>query len=216
MPPKKKKKKAVKKRVVPKKEKDSNGTKSTTNKQKDKPPKVIPHPTAGKKILVFENELQSQLKQADESDQDRPLPEKRGRGRPRKIPAGPEVTSAPELPQDIIKNAIKVPFDLWAIQQSITELRLGDNEAAALAEPVKQLLDYYSPQLPAVSIAWFSLAVVSYSILAVRLRIIDKQKKNQVSPPAKGPAGQGGRQAQAVSGPGDSFPTEIKTDDQKE
>lgn len=155
------------------------------------PEEIVPHPTAGKKVAAFEKKLQEQI-QAGEQEQAPSV--QRGPGRPRKTP--PEPGTAPgtgpaaNLSQEIIQNGLKMPFDLWSISQGVTELKLQANEAAALAEPVKQLLDYYAPKLPTISVAWFSLAVTAYSIMAVRIRIINEVKKaKKTSDPGSGNAG---------------------------
>ena len=149
------------------------------------PEKIVPHPTAGRRIKEFENQLEQQLK-AGEPEQE----PKQGPGRPRKTPPEPGTAPVADLSQEIIQNGLKMPFDLWSISQGVAELKLQANEAAALAEPVKQLLDYYAPKLPTISVAWFSLAVTAYSIMAVRFRIINEaQKAKKKSHPGSDEAG---------------------------
>lgn len=124
-------------------------------------PKITPHPTAGPKVTEFEEKLDAQLS-GDEP--------KRGPGRPRKQQPGP---AEPEgLDVGIVSRVVKMPFELWAINQKVEQLALEDKEAAQIAEPVKQLLDYYLPQIPAIAYAWIALTVNSFWIMRTRLLLI--------------------------------------------
>lgn len=167
MTKKKSKKKPVKKQTK----------KSPVPKPQTEPPKVVPYPEAGKKITDFEQKLDEQL-------HGEPISAKRGRGRPRK-----DTVPEPEfaMSEDIIRQTVKMPFDLWAVSQKLDELKLIDQEAAALAAPVKQLLDYYLPNFPTIGIAWVSLTVTSYSIMATRLGLIAEIKKQKQSSPSSSP-----------------------------
>ncbi len=141
------------------------------------PPKVVPYPEAGKKVTDFEQKLDEQL-------HDEPISAKRGRGRPRK-----DTIPEPEfaMSEDIIRQTMEMPFDLWAVSQKLDELKLVDKEAAALAAPVKQLLDYYLPNFPTIGIAWLSLAVTSYSIMVTRLNLLAKIRKEKEQTLSSGP-----------------------------
>jgi len=170
------------------------------------PAKVTAYPSAGKKITEFEEKLDQQLA-GDEP--------KRGPGRPRK-----EIEPEPEfaMAENLIAEAIKTPFELWALSQKLDELKLKDKEAAALAMPVKQILDYYLPNVPMIVLAWASLALTTKSIMAPRLVLIAEIKKQRRPSTAKSADskddGQGGPRPPATPpGPGDAnkFPTEIKT-----
>ncbi len=136
-------------------------------------PTVVPHPTAGKKITDFENKLDEQLGEAAQTE-----PEKRGRGRPRK-----DSMLAPEfvMSEDIIRQTLKIPFDLWAASQKLNALKLLDPEAAALAAPVKQLLDYYLPNMPTVAFAWFSLSITVYTIMLERMTLVARIRKEKAA-----------------------------------
>ena len=144
---------------------------------------VTPYPTAGPKITEFENVLDSQLAGGGEQ------PEKRGRGRPRKDQAP---ISEPEniLDERIISQALQVPFDLWASTNKLPALKLSVQDSQLLSKPVKQLLDYYLPKVPAITIAWIALAVTSWSVMSVRLTLIARIKKEKAQSPssATGPA----------------------------
>lgn len=194
---KKKKKKATKK------EKISKGTASSTSK----PPKVTPYPAAGPKVIAFEDKLDEQLRGGNG--------EKPKRGRPPK-PLEPEPA---QVPSEIIKQAVQVPFDLWAISQNLKGLKLDDKEAAMLSEPVKTLLDYYAPQMPVIVIAWASLTISTYAVMKPRLEMIAAIKKASPSseqadvdrdgngqggptPPVSPPVGQAGKI---------EYPAQIKT-----
>jgi len=176
------------------------------------PEKIVPHPTGGRKVVEFEKKLQEQLK-ASEQEQG-PSP-KQGPGRPRKTPPEPGTAPVADLSQEIIQNGLKMPFDLWSISQGVAELKLQANEAAALAEPVKQLLDYYAPKLPTISVAWFSLAVTAYSIMAVRIRIINEakkaQKKSHPVVPGSGDAGPANAHVQPVQSAPSKKPAPLGT-----
>jgi len=172
-------------------------------------PKITPHPTAGRKVLEFESRLDAVI--AGE-------PEKRGRGRPRKPPepAGPEPQ---EIGLDIVKPVVKMPFDLWSARQGLDKLKITDQEAAQIAEPLKVLLDYYLPQIPTIAYAWISLAVVSYTVFQPRLELIQQIKK-ATAPDAAGD--QGGQKPAADAdrlrsvivekNSPQNFPSEIKTE----
>lgn len=187
--------------------KKSKKTKPSPTEAPPRPaPTITPHPTAGKKVTDFENVLDQQLN--DQGQEPR-----RGRGRPRKE-LEPE---APEVGIDIISGAVKIPFDLWAKKVGVNELALTDTEAGQLANPVKQLLDYYAPRLPAIAIAWASLAVVSYTILSYRLEVLSEIRKQQSAPlsddstgpgagPGQGPSSRTG-QGTPGAGPSSEFPT---------
>ncbi len=177
------------------------------------PEKIVPHPTAGRKVVEFEQKLQEQLKAGEEEQGPSP---QRGPGRPRKTPPEPGTAPVADLSQEIIQNGLKMPFDLWSISQGVAELKLQADEAAALAEPVKQLLDYYAPKLPTISVAWFSLAVTAYSIMAVRIRIINEAKKAQKkSHPGSGDAEPASAVQPVQPAPplgGSGFPTKVVTE----
>lgn len=129
-------------------------------------PKVTPHPTAGPKVQEFEDRLDEQLA-GDEP--------KRGPGRPRKeqLPIEPE-----NLTPDVIVGVVKIPFELWAIDQDVKELALEDDEAKQLSEPIKQLLDYYMPKIPAIAYAWISLSISSFWIMRSRMLLIQAIKES--------------------------------------
>lgn len=82
-------------------------------------------------------------------------------------PAEPE-----GLDVGIVAGVVRMPFELWSIGQEVKELALSDNEAKQLSEPVKQLLDYYLPQIPAIAYAWIALTVNGFWIMRTRLLLI--------------------------------------------
>lgn len=129
--------------------------------------KITPTPTAGKKIIDFEQKLDEQIAGP-------PEPEKRGRGRPRKeAEPEPEIS---KIDNQIIKDAICIPFDLWARSQKLKGLKLSEEEAQTLAEPVKTLLDYYLPEVPTIVYAWGSLAITAYALTSPRLFMIEEER----------------------------------------
>ena len=148
--------------------------------------KVTPYPEAGKKITDFEEKLDEQLAGGEL---------KKGPGRPRKTPE-PEPEFA--MTENLIAEGIKTPFELWSISQKLDELKLTDKEAAAMALPVKQLLDYYLPNVPLIALAWASLALTTKSVMSPRLILIAEIKKQKAHPPSSKPEvtdnqkGQGG------------------------
>ena len=149
--------------------------KKIKKKKSKKPakPDVVPYPDAGKKVSDFEDKLDEQIA-AGMGETESP---RRGRGRPRKEPEAAPADF--DVPEKIINQAIRVPFDLWSISADFKKLKLRDDEAGLLAAPVKQLLDYYAPKIPTIAIAWASLALASYSILAGRLKLIQELKKQK-------------------------------------
>lgn len=136
-------------------------------KQKPETVKITPPPTAGRKIVDFEQKLDEQLTTP-------PEPEKRGRGRPRKpIEPEPEISA---IDNQIIIDAICIPFDLWARSQRLKGLKLSDEEAQALSGPVKTLLDYYLPEVPAIVYAWGAVAVTAYAITSPRIYMVQEER----------------------------------------
>lgn len=158
---------------------------------KPKPPKitpekqdVTPYPTAGRKVKDFEDAIDEKL--AGDTTEDK---RKRGPGRPKK--EQPE-TETPAYIDKIIKNLIKSPFELWAIGNELPALALTDEEAAQLAGPVRTLLDYYLPKIPAIGYAWVSLSVTGFWVFRSRLKLIaeiKKQKSAEAEGSSQGPAG---------------------------
>lgn len=171
-------------------------------------PKITPYPTAGPKITEFEDRLDAQIA-GDEP--------KRGPGRPRKQQPSEQVE--PEgLDVGIVARLVKMPFELWAINQKIEELVLEDKEAAQIAEPVKQLLDHYLPQIPAIAYAWIALTVNGFWIMRTRLLLIkaiqeyNKNFSSEAQPAGIKDEGHGGpRPPASPAGQGGKFPTETET-----
>lgn len=172
-----------------KKKKTKKSAKKKTVEQT--PPKVTPYPAAGPKVTDFERKLDEQIAAGDKSK----------RGRPPKQPE-PAPT---QVPNEIIKQAVQVPFDLWAISQELKGLKLEDKEAAMLAEPVKTLLDYYAPQMPVIAIAWASLTISVYAVMKPRLEMIAEIKKQKTSP-SPGPADQRAKHEEHVTSQGQGGP----------
>ena len=125
-------------------------------------------PTAGRKVTEFEDRLDAAIAKGEQEP-------KRGRGRPRK--AETSEPPPPEIDVKVFAQCIQIPFDLWSVSQKIPELKLPMDEAVMLAKPMKQLADYYLPNVPEIAWAWFSLAGVSYSIVKSRLILIAEIKK---------------------------------------
>lgn len=129
---------------------------------------ITPHPTAGPKIKDFETKLNGDLKKKPTEK----------RSHQKKVVPEP----AFEMGYDLIAQGLKMPFELWANSQKVLDLKLTDPEAITIAKPVKLLLDYYLPNVPEIGIAWLSLAISGYTIMAVRLQLIaDKKKEKQNS-----------------------------------
>lgn len=207
--------------VAKKKKTKKSTTKKATKKKTTRPPapagdsgvktdpekiQVANYPEAGKKIDEFENSLDKQLAGADTQ----PAPgEKRGRGRPRKNPE-PEPVAA-DAPIEMIEGFIKMPFVLWASKTGVKKLELTDDEAKQIAEPTKQLLDYYLPRMPDVCFAWASLAVSGFWITKPRLELLaELRRNNTLSSSSKGQGNPQG--ARTPADPGRlHFPSEIET-----
>lgn len=170
-----------------------------TAKKKSTQPEVTPYPTAGPKITNFEQKLDEQLTGE---------PPKRQRGRPRKDLL--QINSAPIGPAlELVINFVKLPFELWQIRETEVEgLALTDAEAKQIAEPARELIEYYLPMIPPIGYAWASLSVSFFWIIRNRLTAIEQvktQKKAKYSAPtaaeqkdhkikahgSAGPSGQG-------------------------
>jgi hypothetical protein len=123
-------------------------------------------------------------------------PPKRGRGRPRKVrpeqasssmsqPVGSAEPSAslPQAPQiditPILRDGVKLPFEIAAGKLKDAEIRLRDDEAQGPAEIANQLLNVYMPDLqnqdPKKVLAW-SFAI-SMGMLVVRKTQIHQANK---------------------------------------
>lgn len=161
----------AKKKTKKKKLKQSHSTVKTkpTPAAPTPAPQVVPYPAAGKKVTEFENRLDEALGSADQMDG------KRGRGRPRKEPEPEPV----QIDDAIIAQAIQIPFDLWAVSQDCEQLKISMPEARTIAKPLKQLLDYYMPNVPEIAWAWIALSAAGYSIVKSRLVIIAEIKKQK-------------------------------------
>jgi len=158
--------KKVKKKIVKDKKKSDKIIKP--EKSPEPKPEITPHPTAGPKVQEFEDLLDRQL--AGEKP-------KRPVGRPPK-----EKTDEPEQPEltiEIVAGVIKIPFELWSISQSVKSLALSDEEAKRIAEPARQLLEYYLPQIPVIAYAWVGMSVSIFWIMQTRLRTIQEIKKQR-------------------------------------
>lgn len=150
-------------------------------------PEITPIPTAGPKVQDFEDNLDRQLAG------DKPAEKKRGVGRPPNPPKEPEPES-PELTIDVVAGVVKIPFELWSISQDVEFLKLDDKEAQRIAEPAKQLLEHYLPQIPVIVYAWISLSTASFWAMRSRLLLVKtlrKQKEAKKPPAAAAPAGPG-------------------------
>lgn len=199
----KSKKKAKKKKSAKKKQPSiPSAAAQSTDGSKSQQPKVTPYPAAGPKVKVFEEKL-------DEQMGDKPR-----RGRPPKPPEPEPV----KVPSEIVRQAVQVPFDMWAISQNLKGLKLAEKEAAMLAEPAIILLDYYLPQMPVIVIAWASLVISVYAVMKPRLEMIAEIKKEKASPSSESAGKDGGQGSPAppispAGQGGQSFPTaaEIKT-----
>lgn len=144
-------------------------------------PDITPAPTAGPKILEFEETLDRQL------IGDKPAEKKRGRGRPPNPPKEPQ-PPPPELTIDVIAGVVKIPFELWQISQGVESLALDDSEAQRIAEPAKQLVEHYLPQIPVISYAWVSVSVSIFWVMRSRLLLLQELRKQKESEKPARPA----------------------------
>lgn len=135
-------------------------------------PEITPIPTAGPKVLEFEDNLDRQLAG------DKPVEKKRGPGRPPNPQEEPEPES-PELTIDVVAGVVKIPFELWSISQDVEFLKLDDKEAQRIAEPAKQLIEHYLPQIPVIVYAWVSLSVSTFWVMRSRLLLIQELRKQK-------------------------------------
>lgn len=146
-------------------------------------PTITPMPTAGPKVQDFENILDRQLAG------DKPVEKKRGPGRP----PGPPKESEPEqaeLTIEVVAGVVKIPFEFWAISQGVDVLKLDDKEAQRIAEPAKQLIEYYLPSIPVIAYAWISLTSSAFWAMRSRLILVKalQEKKEAEQPAAAKPA----------------------------
>ncbi len=88
---------------------------------------------------------------------------------------------------ELFKPVLKIPFDVWADNIKIKELRLTESEAQSLALPVAQLINYYLPRLSPIGYVWLSFGLTGFGIMQIRLKLladVRKQKKKE-QPEAK-------------------------------
>ncbi len=178
-------KKKTKKKAKKKAEKKLSVNKGPAQLEKDLDqapgPKITPMPTAGPKVIDFENILDRQLAG------DKPTEKKRGPGRPPGPPKEPE-PEQPELTIEVVAGVVKIPFEFWAISQGVDVLKLDDKEAQRIAEPAKQLIEHYLPAIPIIAYAWISLTSSAFWAMRSRLVLVkalqDKKEAEQPAPPA--------------------------------
>ena len=191
-------KKKTKKKVKKAKLKKPVKVEFYTKEKKKVKPEVTPYPTAGPKVQEFEDLIDSHL-----AGDVTPKP-KRPVGRPPgKKPQEPE---QPELTIDVVAGVIKIPFQLWSISQSVKTLELTDEEAKRIAEPAKQLLEYYLPKIPVIAYAWINFSVSTFWVMQTRLRTIKelKEHRKRIQQNSKPPE-------PAQPGVTTTFPAEVKT-----
>ena len=83
---------------------------------------------------------------------------------------------------ELFKPVLKIPFDVWADNIKIKELRLNDDEAQSLALPVAQLINYYLPRLSPIGYVWLSFGLTGFGVMQVRLKLLaDLRKEKQAS-----------------------------------
>jgi len=174
-------KKKVKKKIVKSKKQSvkpvAHEEKAKIDSVLQEKPVVVLHPTAGAKISDFEETLDKQL--AGDTG-----PPKRPVGRPPKEPE-PE---PPELTIEVVAGVVKIPFELWAISQGLKGLALSDDEAKQIAEPARQLLEYYLPKVPVIAYAWVSFSVSTFWVMRTRLLLIQEIKKQREKSQAPAPS----------------------------
>ena len=104
-----------------------------------------------------------------------------------------EKPEQPELTIDIVAGVIKIPFEIWAIGEDLEKLALDDDEARRIAEPARQLLEFYLPKIPVIAYAWISMSVGAFWSLRTRLLLIQEMKKqDQKQQPGASPVAQTG------------------------
>jgi hypothetical protein len=207
---KKAKKKTAKKKTVPKKppkpvKVDFLKRKSTAQRmieaEKTRPPiKTTPMPTAGKKVIEFEKQLDAVIAADPKPTHGGTRP---GAGR-KPTPPKPEIHKvSPEEMNKAIIQLIKSPFDIWAARVRVEDLKLTDEEAEAIASPTIVLLDYYLPNIGEISWAWISFGIVTIGALRPRLDLLRGIRQQQPAAAGK-PEPAGGRQP--VGKPAAGFP----------
>jgi len=83
---------------------------------------------------------------------------------------------------ELFKPVLKIPFNVWADNIKIEQLRLKDEEAQSLALPIAQLINYYLPRLSPIGYVWLSFGITSFSVMQIRLKLladIRKEKKEK-------------------------------------
>jgi uncharacterized membrane protein YgcG len=97
--------------------------------------------------------------------------EKEPAAKPDGIPLKPSV--------ELVIPLVKMPFEVWAVSQKIAALRLTDDEAALLGQPIIALWEYYLPQLPVIAWTWLAFIAMTYQVMVPRLRIIQKEQERR-------------------------------------
>lgn len=169
---------------------------------------VVPHPTAGPRVIEFEQAIDDQLAQEPTEET------KRGRGRPRKIAEPEPGTIAARVDPDLVSGVVKLPFEFWAVSTGVDKLRLSDGEASMMAGPAQQVADLF---LPGVDPRYYAVGGLLLSVIIVvtaKLQIIAEEKKRRSeveSPePIAGPVVQPGTGApEAIRFPEDIGTQEI-------
>jgi len=156
---------------------------------------------------VFEKVAAEAVQNMQSVSADQP-PVKRGRGRPRKIPASPSPAAAPEAvvpPSEALdlvtpfKTAIQSLSKIPADRTEIPELAFDDNESRACAESLIAVLDAFVPdanKLDPKTAAVLGAAMTFGSVILVKhdiykTKMAAKSKPAETAPP-KNPEPNGG------------------------
>lgn len=155
---KKKIKKTAKKKTMP----------SAAGKQQ-----VTPHPTAGPRVIEFEQAIDDQLNQSAAEEIKRPP------GRPAKAKEGEGPGAVSFTDPNLVKGVVKLPFEFWAVSTGVDKLRLSDGEASMIADPAIQVADLF---LPGIDPRYYAVGGLLLSVIIVvtaKLQIIAEEKKRR-------------------------------------
>jgi len=92
--------------------------------------------------------------------------------------ANPAIVMMIRLPFNIYAERINKKYPDWKDVAAIVEqIKMTDDEAATIALPATQLLNYYFPNQPEIAYVWANLLLCSSGVFMSKFKLLDEVKK---------------------------------------